>query len=156
MQSIVPRPRGLPPQSKQPGIPAQQVFWSATFCIHSDCTPDHSGMWSKHRRKVPICSIGKGGKTRERNYAIGWEPPVQNHLKIYRGCPLTIKKMTLWAYKSTDAIHHDRKQQTKDWPFDNDYGIECLLVEISRNQSFPILRVLLPITMGFQISQMNK
>jgi hypothetical protein len=22
-------------------------------------------MWSKHRRKVPLCSIGKGGKTRE-------------------------------------------------------------------------------------------
>jgi predicted component of type VI protein secretion system len=27
-------------------------------------------MWSKHRRKVPICSIGKGGKTREGNRAI--------------------------------------------------------------------------------------
>jgi hypothetical protein len=24
-------------------------------------------MWSKHRLKVPICSIGKGGKTRERD-----------------------------------------------------------------------------------------
>jgi hypothetical protein len=26
-------------------------------------------MWPKHRRKVPICSIGKGGKTREGNRA---------------------------------------------------------------------------------------
>jgi hypothetical protein len=27
-------------------------------------------MCPKHRRKVPICSIGKGGKTREGNCAI--------------------------------------------------------------------------------------
>jgi hypothetical protein len=27
-------------------------------------------MWSKHRRKVPISSIGKGGKTREGNRAL--------------------------------------------------------------------------------------
>jgi hypothetical protein len=33
---IVSRPKGLQPQSKQQGIPAQQEPWSVTSCIASD------------------------------------------------------------------------------------------------------------------------
>jgi hypothetical protein len=43
-------------------------------------------MWSKHRRKVPICSIGKGGKTRELRWII-WQfsHTSQLHLSKQKG-----------------------------------------------------------------------
>jgi hypothetical protein len=60
-------------------------------------------MWPKHRRKVPICSIGKGGKTREGIDALLTKRPIPKRKSITRVGQQLILKQALWPSHKTDV-----------------------------------------------------